>query len=113
MRLIGKSILLKLKKKNLGNQKLTEEIDKLISNLENFNPLIQQIHHIRKDADCVHNEGFYFFNLNKHRTLILLEFDDRGDASIIWAGTHQEYEQTFKNNKNTIEKWLRKNNHIE
>ena len=25
----------------------------------------------------------------------------------MWAGTHKEYERTFKNNTNTIEKWLR------
>ena len=58
-------------------------------------------------------DGFYFFNIIQHRTLILIEFDEEGDASIIWAGTHQEYEHTFKNNKNTIEKWLRNNNYID
>lgn len=43
----------------------------------------------------------------------MIEFDDDGEATIVWAGTHQEYEKTFKNNKSTIEKWLRKNNYIE
>lgn len=65
----------------------------------------------RPDADCVHSDGFYFFNLNVHRTMILIEFDE-DEASIVWTGTHQEYEATFKNNKKTIKKWLSANDWI-
>ena len=43
----------------------------------------------------------------------MIEFDEEGDATIIWAGTHQEYESIFKNNKRIIEKWLRTNNYID
>jgi len=43
----------------------------------------------------------------------MIEFDENGDVTIVWVGTHQEYETTFKNNKNTIEKWLRSNGYIE
>jgi hypothetical protein len=39
--------------------------------------------------------------------------DEEGEATIVWAGTHQEYETTFKNNKVTIEKWLRKKGYID
>ncbi|KAF2327958.1 type II toxin-antitoxin system HigB family toxin [Flavobacterium ginsenosidimutans] len=113
MRIIGKKTILKIKKKNIGNKKLCDEIDKLIVDLERFNSNENTIDEIRNDADCVHNDGFYFFNINIHRTLILIEFDDDGEATIVWAGTHQEYESTFKNNKATIEKWLRKNNYVE
>ena len=113
MRIVGKRNILKLKKKNIGNKKLCVEIDTLISDLENFNTNEKSISDIRKDADCVHTDGFYFFNINIHRTLILLEFDDEGEATIIWTGTHQEYETIFKNNKSTIEKWLRKKGYIE
>jgi len=113
MRIIGKKTILKIKKKNIGNKKLCDEIDKLIADLEKFNPKKDNLNEIRNDADCVHNEGFYFFNINIHRTLILIEFDDDGEATIVWAGTHQEYESIFKNNKTTIEKWLRKNSYIE
>ncbi len=113
MRIIGKKTILKIKKKNIGNKKLCDEIDKLIIDLERFNSNENTIDEIRNDADCVHNDGFYFFNINIHRTLILIEFDNDGEATIVWAGTHQEYESTFKNNKATIEKWLRKNNYIE
>jgi hypothetical protein len=42
----------------------------------------------------------------------LIELDDEGEATIVWAGTHQEYEATFKNNKITIEKWLRQKGYI-
>ncbi|ABQ07119.1 type II toxin-antitoxin system HigB family toxin [Flavobacterium johnsoniae] len=113
MRIIGKKTILKIKKKNIGNKKLCDEIDKLIADLERFNSNENSIDEIRNDADCVHNDGFYFFNINIHRTLILIELDEDGEATIVWAGTHQEYESTFKNNKATIEKWLRKNNYIE
>ncbi|WP_281632971.1 type II toxin-antitoxin system HigB family toxin [Flavobacterium luteolum] len=113
MRIIGKKTILKIKKKNIGNKKLCDEIDKLILDLEKFNSNENTICEIRNDADCVHSDGFYFFNINIHRTLILIEFDDDGEATIIWAGTHLEYESTFKNNKATIEKWLRKNSYIE
>jgi len=113
MRIIGKKRLLKVKKKNIGNKKLCHEIDKLITDLEEFNPAEKSISDVRDDADCVHSDGFYFFDIKIHRTLIMIEFDDDGEATIIWAGTHQEYETTFKNNKSIIEKWLRKNNYIE
>jgi len=112
MRVIGRRIILKIKKKNIGNKKLVAEIDKLIQDLENFNPIADDINEIRNDADCVHSDGFYFFDINIHRTLIMIEFNYDGEATIIWAGNHQQYESTFKNNKLTIEKWLRKNGYI-
>ena len=113
MRILGKKKILKVKKKNIGNIKLCDAIDQLISDLEKFKPGKQRIDNIRKDADCVHSDGFYFFDINIHRTLVLIEFDDDGEATIIWVGTHQEYETTFKNNKRTIEIWLRSNGYIE
>lgn len=112
MRILGKSKILKVKKKNIGNKKLCNAIDELIADLEGFEPSKQSLNNIRKDADCVHNDGFYFFNINIHRTLVLIELDENGEATIVWVGTHQEYETTFKNNKNTIEKWLRNNGYI-
>jgi hypothetical protein len=112
MRILGKKTILKFKKKNKGNKKLCTEIDKLITDLEKFNPSKKSLNDIRSDADCAHSEGFYFFDINIHRTLILIELDDEGEATIVWVGTHQEYETTFKNNKLTIEKWLRKKGHI-
>lgn len=113
MRLLGKKIILKLKHKNRGNEKLCNEIDQLIVDFESFTPGLQLLKAVRKDADCVHHDGFYFFDIHIHRTLIMIEFDEDGEATIIWAGTHQEYEKTFKNNKRVIEKWLRTNNYID
>ncbi len=113
MRILGKKIILKIKKKNIGNKKLCIEIDKLLIDLEKFNPYEQRINEIRSDADCVHNDGFYFFDIHIHRTLILIEIDDEGEATVVWAGNHQEYESIFKNNKLTIEKWLRNKGYIE
>lgn len=112
MRILGKSRLLKLKKKNKGNQKLCTEIDRLIQDLESMNLMEKSISDVRPDADCVHNDGFWFFDINVHRTLILIEFDEEGEATIVWGGTHQEYESIFRNNKSTIEKWLRNKGYI-
>lgn len=112
MRIIGKKIILKVKIKNIGNQKLCNAIDKLIIDLENFDPKKENFREVWIDADCVHKDGFYFFNINIHRALILIELDDQGEATIVWAGTHQEYEVIFKNNKSTIEKWLRNKGYI-
>ena len=99
MRVLGKKIIVKVKQKNIGNKKLCTEIDRLITDLETFDPKNQNITEVRNDADCVHSDGFYFFDINIHRTLVLIEFDDEGEATIVWAGTHKEYETTFKNNK--------------
>jgi hypothetical protein len=68
MRIIGKKTILKIKKKNIGNKKLCIEIDKLIADLEKFNPNEENINDIRNDADCVHSDGFYFsiFTYTEH-----------------------------------------------
>ncbi len=112
MRLINKKALEKLKRKNRGNVPLTKEIDKLIEDIEQNQWNNQaELNETRSDADCVHSDGFYFFNISVHRTMILVEFEE-GEASVVWVGTHQEYESIFKNNKNTIRKWLRTNSWI-
>lgn len=113
MRINGKELLTRLKLKNQGNKRLVQAINQLIIDLENGSidsPETLKI--IRKDADRVHHKGFYFFDLQVHRTLILLEFPEK-EATILWAGTHDEYSVTFKNNVNTIEKWLRAKNWID
>lgn len=37
---------------------------------------------------------------------------ENGEATIVWAGNHQEYENVFKNNKKAIAKWLKNNRWI-
>ena len=113
MRILGKKIILKVKKKNIGNNKLCAEIDKLITDLEKFNPSEKNLIEVRSDADCVHGDGFYFFDIHIHRTLLLIELDDEGEATTVWAGTHKEYEVTLKNNKSTVETRLRKKGYVE
>lgn len=112
MRLTNQSLFVKLKRKNKGNVKLTKAIDELIGCLEENSPTTdEELKEIRSDADKVHSDGFYFFDINVHRTMIMIEFDEN-EGTIIWVGTHDEYETTFKNNKSTIEKWLRARGHI-
>ena len=112
MRLTNKKALEKLKRKNKGNTSLANAIDKLILDIEeNVWKNQTELNESRSDADCVHSDGFYFFNISIHRTMILIEFDD-GEASVVWLGNHNEYGKTFKNNKNTIKKWLKSNNWI-
>jgi hypothetical protein len=69
MRLLGQKTLTKLKEKNKGNKKLGEAIDRLIKDLtaavwKNQADLFS----IRNDADSAHPEGFYFFDIDVHRT---------------------------------------------
>jgi mRNA interferase HigB len=44
--------------------------------------------------------------------MILIEFDKNKRVRVIWTGSHQEYDKIFKNNKNTIKKWLKDNGWI-
>lgn len=107
MELLRKNKLTKLKRKNQGNSKLIHAIDKLILDIESTNWTKKtDIKSSRPDADCVHSDGFYFFDINIHRTMILVVFEDN-EATVIWTGSHDKYEKTFKGNKITIEKWLR------
>jgi mRNA interferase HigB len=39
--------------------------------------------------------------------MILIEFGMDGEGTIVRAGTHDDYEATFRNNKAVVEKWLR------
>ena len=112
MKLIRKDKLLKLRKKNQGKLKLAKAIDKLILDIENADwkeklGLIES----RSDADRVHSEGFFFFDINFHRTLTLVVFTEQY-AEILWVGNHDEYDSTFKGNKKTIEAWLRNHGKI-
>jgi mRNA-degrading endonuclease HigB of HigAB toxin-antitoxin module len=109
MQLIRKQILLKLKYKNKGNTLLCDAIDGLIETIESKTWTSKEaVLKNRPDADQVHSDGFYFFDINIHRTLILIEFEANGEATIVWAGTHKEYDAVFKNNKTVIKKWLGK-----
>lgn len=112
MRLINKKLLIKHLKKNKGNKVLELAIDKLIQDFENNDWEAQkELIESRKDADKVHPDGFYFFNLNHDRTMILIEYSEN-EATVVWCGDHDSYELIFKNNKNTIKKWLRAKNWI-
>ncbi|MER3374022.1 MAG: type II toxin-antitoxin system HigB family toxin [Allomuricauda sp.] len=102
----------KLKRKNRGNTSLANELDSLINDIEiNEWKNRTELNTIRPDADCVHSDGFYFFNIAVHRTMVLIEFEE-GEATVVWAGNHQKYEEIFKNNRNTIKKWLKSNGWI-
>ena len=107
MKVLRKDKLIKLQFKNRGNSRLIETIDTLISDLEKAEWKNKtDIIHDRPDADCVHSDGFYFFNINIHRTMALIAFQEN-EAIIVWAGSHDEYDAIFKGNKKTIERWLR------
>jgi mRNA interferase HigB len=113
MNVIGKKRLEKLKRKNHGNSSLHAAIDELLHQLESKKWSNQtDIVRDRPDADCVHSDGFYFFNIHVHRTMVLIEFEEHGEATIVWCGSHDEYEIIFKHNKNTVKKWLKTNEWI-
>lgn len=107
MRLTQKAILLKVKHKNKGNIKLGKAIDEFIAKVEEKNWVNwEELLTDRPDADQVHNDGFYFFNINIHRTLVLMELGQDGEATIVWAGSHDDYQRVFKNSKDSIRKYL-------
>lgn len=113
MRLTQKSILLKIQHKSKGNLKLCKAIDQLISTIEESewktkNEVIRD----RPDVDQVHSDGFYFFDISIHRTLVLVELGEDGEATIVWSGDHDTYERVFKNSKTTIKKYLSDNGWI-
>jgi len=112
LKILRKDKLLKLKRKNQGNLKLTKAIDKLIEDIEssNWKNKIELIES-RPDADRVHSEDIFFFDINIHRTLTLVVFNEEY-AEILWVGNHGEYDITFKGNKKTIESWLRNHGKI-
>lgn len=108
MRLTQKAILLKVKHKNKGNIKLCKAIDEFIATVEEKNwENREELLSDRPDADQVHKDGFYFFDVNIHRMLVLMELGSNGEATIVWAGTHDDYERIFKNSKDSIRKYLR------
>ena len=112
LKLIRKDKLLKLKRKNQGNLKLTKAVNKLVEDIENseWQDKLELIKS-RPDADRVHSENFFFFDINIHRTLALIVFNEQC-AEILWVGNHNEYDTTFKGNKKTIETWLRNHGKI-
>jgi mRNA interferase HigB len=36
-------------------------------------------------VNYIYGGEFYIFDINIHRTLILIEFEENGDATIFWA----------------------------
>lgn len=109
MHIVNKHMLIKYKAKNLSNNRLIREIGILIDELENKQIMSSRdLIRIRKDADRIHSADIYFLNLYVHRVMVKMEFDD-GWAIILWIGSHEKYVATFKNNKDTIEKWLKAN----
>ena len=62
MRLVGKNKLEKFKRKNKGNSKLIRAIEQLTNDIETSNwRKGEELRAHRPDADCVHEDGFYFF----------------------------------------------------
>lgn len=113
MELHGKTKLIKLKLKSRGNLLLTKAIDDLLYTIGTKHWTSKKdVLADRKDADQVHPDGFYFFDLHLYRTLILLELDTTAEATIVWVGSHAQYERIFKNNKDVIKKWLIENDWI-
>lgn len=114
MRLINKKKLEKFKRKNRGNNILSKGITNLIKEIESNNWSNKlELSESLINADCVHNDGFYIFNITSaDRTMILIEFDEN-EATVVWVGNHDDYELAFKNNKNSIKAWLKSNDWIE
>ena len=82
-------------------------IDDLINVIESKQwKSMEEIKADRSDADQVHPDGFYFFDIHIHRTMVMIQLGKDAEATVVWSGTHQEYENTFRNSKAVIRKWL-------
>lgn len=68
--------------------------------------------HISDYIENAESNGFEILEIKEWFTLILIEFDENGEATIVWAGNHHDYELTFINNRSVIKKWLRDNSWI-
>lgn len=91
MRILNKKLFIKYKKKNLGNNKLITDLNSLLLELEGNNWKNRiELKETIADVDCVHSDGFFFFNIDSHRTMIMIEFEEE-DATAVWIGTHKEY----------------------
>jgi mRNA interferase HigB len=107
LKILRKDRLIKLRKKNRGNIKLVKAIDNLIEDIEGADWQDKfEILKKRPDADRIHGDNFYFFDINIHRTMIMVLFNEQ-EAEILWVGNHDEYDKTFRGNKKTIETWIR------
>lgn len=104
MYVIGKKVVFKYTKKD---RNLLNEFNKFITAIETAvwkNG--QDVKDSFKDADHI-GENIYIFNIKSSRSLLLIYFDDN-EIEIVWAGSHNDYERLFKNNKSTILKYLKK-----
>lgn len=111
--MLNKKLLKKLLNKKKGDKALSKTIFKLVQDFEDNNiETVEDLLSIRPDADKVHADGFYFFNMKDSRTMIMIVSED-DQAAILWCDSHDKYELTFKNNKSTIKKWLKNKNYIE
>jgi mRNA interferase HigB len=77
LKLLRKDKLLKFKRKNQGNLKLNKAIDKLIEDIEksDWKDKLELVES-RPDADRVHSDDIFFFDINIHRTLTLIVFNE-------------------------------------
>ena len=132
MRLIGKRKLIKLETKNKGNVKLQKAIKSFKIEIEENIWLTQQeLESSIVRFDAVHSNGFYIADINIHRAMVAITFvnlkeieelkrkenfeikaKELGEVNLLWVGTHDDYQRIFKDNKSTIEKWLRSHGHI-
>ena len=70
MTLDRKDKLIRLKAKNKGNKLLTDAIDDLIKTIESKQwKTKEDVKADRPDADQVHSDGFYFFDINVHPSI--------------------------------------------
>ncbi|MEX1193042.1 MAG: type II toxin-antitoxin system HigB family toxin [Brumimicrobium sp.] len=91
MKIIGIRHIQKLKKKNKGNLKLIKALDHLIDELKKAQWKSKQevLAAMNNQADFVHNDGFYFFDINIYRTMILIEYCE--------PGINKDGEETLRN----------------
>jgi mRNA interferase HigB len=98
-------ILLKFAKKNMTLLGAVNEFVNAVQGATWNND--QDVKATFPNADRIFNNVYVFNITGADRSLALVFFKD-GEVEIVWAGNHDEYDATLKNNKDTIRKFLRK-----
>jgi mRNA-degrading endonuclease HigB of HigAB toxin-antitoxin module len=103
MYVIGKKVVFKYTKKD---KNLLNEFNKCITAIEkSVWKNGQDVKNTFNDVDHI-GENIYIFNIKSSRSLLLIYFDEN-EIEIVWAGSHNNYEKLFKNNKSAILKYLK------
>ncbi|MBC5994025.1 type II toxin-antitoxin system HigB family toxin [Pontibacter cellulosilyticus] len=101
----------------LGRNKITKYVKNKHELAREFNAFVSKIKSSEWKSASDVKETFpdsdhivgdvYIFNISSSRSMAMVYFKEQ-EVEIVWAGNHDDYETTFRNNTSTIKKFLKK-----